>query len=146
MRVDDQVRQRDRQEEHEADEIRDDHRRAAVEAVGERAGERSEHDRRQQLHDQHAAEGVVLRLVAVGERVASAVVASRPSQSPRLDSAVAYHKRRNGRTRRTLRIAATAEIDGSAGVPRPSRALSSLIVLVDSLPVLIRRSTPMCTP
>ena len=70
--VDEQVRQRDRQEQPEPDDVRDHHRHAPVEAVGEHAGERAEHDRGQQLDDEHAAECVVLRLVAVrkagGER------------------------------------------------------------------------------
>ena len=86
------------QEQPEPDRVGDDHRAPPVEPVGERAGQRAEHDRRQQLHDQHAAESVVLRLVAVRRLVASAVVASSPSQSPRLDSAVEYQSRRNGVT------------------------------------------------
>ena len=70
--VDPQVRERDRQEEHEADEVGDHHRLAPVEPVGEHPGQRAEQDRRQQLDDEHAAQRVVLRLVAVrqagGER------------------------------------------------------------------------------
>jgi hypothetical protein len=43
-----------------------------------------------------------------------AVVASRPSQSPRLDSAVVYQSLRNAVTRRTPRMAATDETAGGA--------------------------------
>ena len=51
--------------------------------------------------------------------VASAVVASRPSQSPRLDSAVEYQSRRNGVTRSTPRIARDrwTPAGGPAGMP-----------------------------
>jgi hypothetical protein len=52
----------------------------------------------------------------VASDVASAVVASSPSQSPKLDNAVEYHSRRYGRTRSTLRMAAIDDLDGrSAG-------------------------------
>jgi hypothetical protein len=63
---------RDRHEEHEAQQVRGDHRQPTVEPVGEKAGNRAEHNTGQQTDQQHHAEGVVLALVATrqgrGER------------------------------------------------------------------------------
>ena len=49
------------------EDVRDDHHLAPVEAVGERARDRPEDDRRQQADDEDAAEREVGRRVAVGE-------------------------------------------------------------------------------
>ena len=59
--------QRDRQEQPAAQHVARDHDPAAVELVGERAGERTEHQRRQELGGDDAAEREALRLVAGGE-------------------------------------------------------------------------------
>ena len=62
------VDERDRGEQREPEDVDDDHRLAAVEPVGEGAGQRTQHDRRQQPEEQHAAEGEVRRREPVDQR------------------------------------------------------------------------------
>ena len=67
LAVGDRPDDRDRQEQHEAQQVADDHGRAAVPAVGEGAGERPEQHRRQQAEDEHAAGRERLALEGVDE-------------------------------------------------------------------------------
>jgi hypothetical protein len=62
------VDQRDRREQGEPDDVDDHHRLAAVEPVGEGAGERAQDDCREEPEEQHTAEGEVRRREPVDER------------------------------------------------------------------------------
>ena len=102
------VDQRDGGEEREAQQVADDHRLAPVEPVGEHAGQRAEHERGQQPEEQHARRGrSCLPAKLSTSEVAVAVIASRPSQSPKLDSDIDSHSLRKSRMRSTARTLAT---------------------------------------
>ena len=85
--------------------VADDHRPAPVQPVGDDAGERADEDGRRQPEDEDTRDGEVLlpRSRPSASRGARAVSASRPSQSPRLESDRAVHSRRNAAMRSTPR-------------------------------------------
>ena len=106
------VDERDRGEQREPQHVGDDHRLAPVEPVGERAGQRAQDDRGQQPEEQDGAEREVLAAAKPStSEVAVAVIASRPSQSPKLDSDIDSQSLRKSRTRSTARTLATSPTD-----------------------------------
>ena len=119
--------QRDRQEQREPADVADDHRPAAVQPVGDDARERAEQHRRREPEDEHAGDREVRRRRSRRSRAAgrSAVSASRPSQSPRLDSDSAVQSRRNASMRSTPRRSWSG-ITGWRGATTCSRATSSV--------------------
>jgi hypothetical protein len=95
--------QRNRAEQHETQDVAVDESPPPVEPVGNNAGKRAEQDGGREPQDEDAETASSLPDVPVASAPASEVVASRPSQSPKLESPRASQSRRNGTIASTAR-------------------------------------------